>query len=41
MKAFYVPSNISNDYIYIVPNDNYYDLYNTSKIDQRSRIYIL
>lgn len=33
MNNFYVPEGIGEDYIYIVPSNDYYDLYNTIVIE--------
>lgn len=33
MSKFYIPDGIGNDYKYIVPSSNYYDLYNTNYLE--------
>lgn len=38
INSFYIPSDISTDYKYLVPHDGYYDLYNTSFL-QAGRTY--
>lgn len=32
MKTFYIPENITEDYCYILPFGDYYELYNTNKL---------
>lgn len=33
MSKFYVPEGIGSDYKYVVPNGNYYDLYNVDYLE--------
>lgn len=36
MKNFYIPEGIAEDYCYIVPSNNYYDVYNTNYLNANS-----